>query len=135
MTCSVETKASLTFAWNYWTNIANWSDPPAQFELDGPFAAGSRGTTRLPGHEPVRWVIREAVPHKGATISIKLEGATLSFHWEFDGLPGGRTQISQRVVLQGEHAGAYVSQVESMFASNLPEGMKRLAAAMANGSE
>ncbi len=54
MAYSVETDASPAFAWNYWTNIANWADPPAEFELDGPFAVGSRGVTRLPGREPLR---------------------------------------------------------------------------------
>jgi hypothetical protein len=45
MTYSVETDASPAFAWNYWTNIANWEDPPAEFELDGPFAFPSRRAT------------------------------------------------------------------------------------------
>lgn len=131
MTYSVETRSSPVFAWNYWTNIANWSDPPAEFELDGPFAAGSRGTTRLPGHEPVRWLIREVIPPKTATITIELDGAVLCFHWEFDGLPSGRTKITQRVVLLGKQASAYLSQVESTFTSNLPEGMNKMASAMA----
>jgi hypothetical protein len=46
ITHSVETNASPAFAWNYWTEVTNWDDPPAKFELDGPFACGSRGTTR-----------------------------------------------------------------------------------------
>jgi len=33
ITHSVETNASPAFAWHYWTNIANWDDPPAEFEL------------------------------------------------------------------------------------------------------
>lgn len=37
ITHSVETNASPDFAWHYWTNVANWDDPPAKFELDGPF--------------------------------------------------------------------------------------------------
>ena len=48
ITHSVETNASPAFAWNYWTEVTNWDDPPAKFELDGPFACGSCGTTRLP---------------------------------------------------------------------------------------
>ncbi len=48
MTHAVETSASPAFAWNYWTNVANWDDPPAIFQLEGPFVPGARGTTRLP---------------------------------------------------------------------------------------
>src|SRR5438034_8259249 len=61
LTQSVETDASLAFAWNYWTNVANWDDPPAKFELDGPFAAGSHGTTRLPGQERLHWLLRRSL--------------------------------------------------------------------------
>jgi hypothetical protein len=131
ITCSVETDARPAFAWNYWTNIANWADPPAEFELDGPFAGGSRGTTRLPGREPLHWLIREVSPPKAATITIELDGAALSFQWRFDGLSDGRTRITQRVALQGENAGAYVSQVESAFTSTLADGMSKIATAMA----
>ena len=53
----IETNASPTVAWQYWTNIANWDDAPAEFELEGPFATGSRGITRLPGQEPLHWFI------------------------------------------------------------------------------
>ena len=132
MTCSVETNANRAFAWKYWTEIANWSDPPAQFELDGPFAAGSLGTTRIPGQEPVRWVIQEVAPPKAATIAIELEGAALSFQWRFEALPDGRTRITHRVTLQGENAGSYLSQVEPTFSATLPEGMNKIASAMAN---
>ena len=56
---SVEVPVTPAFAWDWRTNIKNWDDPPAQFQLDGPFAAGSWGATRLPGQEPLRWQIRD----------------------------------------------------------------------------
>jgi len=132
ITHSVEANASPAFAWHYWTNIANWDDPPAEFELDGPFATGSRGATRLPGQEPLCWVIGEITPHSAATIEMSLEGAALSFEWRFVGLADGRTRLTQRIVLKGEKADRYLSQVKAAFTANLSEGMNRLAAAMAN---
>jgi len=42
---SVEAEVSPAFAWQFRTNVANWSDPPARFALDGPFEVGSCGTT------------------------------------------------------------------------------------------
>jgi hypothetical protein len=42
---SIAAEVSPEFAWKYGTDIATWNDPPARFELDGPFIAGSRGTT------------------------------------------------------------------------------------------
>jgi len=54
MTHAVETNASPAFAWNYWTDVANWDDPPAKFDLDGSFAGlagprGCRGRSRWSG--------------------------------------------------------------------------------------
>jgi hypothetical protein len=37
---SVEAEVSPEFAWRYWTDIRNWSDPLARFSLDGAFATG-----------------------------------------------------------------------------------------------
>jgi hypothetical protein len=132
ITHSVEANASPAFAWHYWTNIANWDDPPAEFELDGPFATGSRGVTRLPGQEPLHWFIREVTPPIAAIIEIGLDGAALSFEWRFVGLADGRTRLTQRIVLQGEKADRYLSQVKPAFTANPPQAMSRLATAMAN---
>ena len=132
ITHSVETNASPAFAWHYWTNIANWDDPPAEFELDGPFATGSRGVTRLPGQEPLHWLIREVTPPNAATIEMSLDGAALSFEWRFVGLADGRTQLTQRIVLKGEKADVYLSQVKAAFTANLRDGMNKLATAIAN---
>jgi len=107
ITHSVEMNASPAFAWHYWTNIANWDDPPAEFELDGQFATGSSGATRLPGQEPLHWFIREVTSPNAATIEMSLDGAALSFEWRFVGLADGRTRLTQRIVLKGEKADIY----------------------------
>jgi hypothetical protein len=46
---SVEVEASLDFVWAWQTDVRNWDDPPAQFQLDGPFTAGASGSTMLSG--------------------------------------------------------------------------------------
>jgi hypothetical protein len=131
ITHSVETTASPAFAWKYWTTVPNWSDPPAEFELQGPFEVGSRGFTRFPDRPPIEWFLREVCPPSAATIAMPLAQAVLCFEWRFDALPDGRTRISQRITLQGENAEAYRSQVASAFANNLPDAMKKIARAMA----
>jgi hypothetical protein len=111
-------------------NVANWDDPPAKFELDGPFTVGSRGTTRMPGQEPLHWRLREVNPIKSYTTEMALDGATISFKWRFDALSDGRTRLTQHIALKGENAAAYVASVQSAFTSNLEAGMKKIAAAM-----
>jgi hypothetical protein len=128
---SEEADASPDFAWRYWTNVANWDDPPAQFELDGPFAVGARGLTRIPGQEPIHWIIREVTPGEAAIIEILLDGAALAIEWKFAELAEGRTRLTQRVVLHGEKADAYLEHAK-LFAANMPNGMKKMASAMAS---
>jgi hypothetical protein len=59
-----------------------------------------------------------------------LDRAVLSFEWLFDAVSNRRTRITQRIVLSGDNAVAYVDQVRSAFGSTLPDGMKRIADAL-----
>jgi hypothetical protein len=128
---SVEAEVSRSFAWNWRTDIKNWDDPPAQFQLDGPFASGSWGTTLLPRQEPLCWQIRDVRPEEAFIIEMPLDGAVIAFEWLFDAMSNHRTRITQRIVLSGDNATAYVNQVQAGFGSNLPDGMTRIADAMA----
>ena len=132
---SVEADVSPSFAWSFRTDVANWIDPPAIFALDGPFAAGSRGTTLLPDQAPLHWYIRDVQPGKSFIVEMQLDRATLSFEWRFDALSEHRTRLTQRIVLSGDNAAAYAVQVEAGFGSNLPDGMKRIAVEMAAAEE
>ena len=128
---SVETEASPSFAWSHLTDVRNWDDPPAQFALDGPFAAGSQGTTLMPGQEPVRWRISDVQPGRSYTLETRLEGATLSFEWCFEALSDGRTRLTQRIVLSGNNAAVFAPLVEASFGANLQAGMEKIAATIA----
>ena len=125
---SVECNAGRQLAWKYWTNIANWDDPPARFQLDGPFAAGSRLTTILPG-QSLTSLIRDVNPEREATIKMQLEQATLSFHWKFEELSKERVRITQRLTLEGPSAETFVSQAVALE-RGVPDGMMKLAAAI-----
>jgi len=127
---SIEVDVTPAFAWSWRTDINNWDDPPAQFQLDGPFAQGARGTTRLPGQEPIRWQVREVRPGASFIIEMPLDDAVLSFEWLFDAVSNRRTRITQRIVLSGDNAAAYVDRVRAGFGVNLPDGMKRIADAL-----
>jgi hypothetical protein len=127
---SVEAEVTLSFAWNWRTDVRTWDDPPARFQLDGPFASGSWGTTELPGQESRRWQIRDVRPGSAFIIDVPLEGAAMSFEWSFDAVSDHRTRITQRILLWGDNAEAYVEQVRAGFGSTLADGMKRIADAL-----
>src|SRR5262249_41451570 len=81
MTHSGETDARVELAWAYWSDVENWDDPPAKFELEGAFAAGARGWTRTPGQPAIAWYVREVTRGVKATIEIPAEGASMWFTW------------------------------------------------------
>jgi hypothetical protein len=128
---SVEAVVSLEFAWKYRTDIATWNDPPATFLLEGPFIAGSQGTTLLPGQQPLHWNIREVQPLKAFILEMQLDKALLTFEWRFDPLSEQRTRMTQRIELSGDNEAAFAEQVEAGFRPGLADGMRRIATAMA----
>jgi len=127
---SVEADVSLAFAWRFRTDVANWSDPPAMFTLDGPFVEGSRGTTLLPGQEPLRWRIANVQPECSFEVEMPLDRAILRFQWRFEALTEHRTKLTQRIVLSGGNADAYAQQVQTAFGPNLAGGMDKIASEM-----
>jgi hypothetical protein len=127
---SVEADVALSFAWNWRTDVTTWDDPPARFQLNGPFVTGSRGTTVLPGQEPLGWQIRDVRPGRLFIIEMALDRAILAFEWRFEAVSSRRTRITQRIILSGDNAAAYESDVRTSFESTLADGMKRIADAM-----
>ena len=130
---SVDCNAPRPFAWSYWTDIANWNDPPATFHLEGPFADGSRLTTTLPD-ETLQSVIREVIEDREAIIEMQLPDAVLQFHWKFESLSDDRTRITQRLVLSGPAAKSLVPQA-NILEETTPGGMNRLVAAIENAAQ
>ena len=132
MEYTVETNASVEFAWKYWSNVANWNDPPAKFELDRPFADGARGTTWVPGQAPLHWLVRDVAAPNAATIELGLDGAMLRFAWRLEAVAAERTRLVQHIVLSGEKADMYVGHVECGFGGNMGDGMNKLAKLIEN---
>jgi hypothetical protein len=129
---SVDVDVPVSFAWQFMTDVRNWSDPPAEFALQGPFAKGTRGTTRMPGQAAMSWTIRTVDTGRAYTIdaSASLETASLLFHWRFDSLTAQRTRLTQRLELSGENAATYIDAIRSAFEANLEPGMRRIAEMM-----
>jgi len=124
---SIDCNTSRQFAYRYWTDIANWNDPPARFELDGPFEVGSQLTTTLPG-QTYHSIIRRVDPDRSATIEMQLTEGVLSFRWEFEDLTESRTRITQRLILSTTNA-SLVAQA-SLLEQTTPVGMNKLVAAI-----
>jgi len=127
---SIEANVSPAFARTFRTDITTWSDPPATFQLDGPFAEGSRGLTLIPGQAPLAWWIRDVRPGHSFAIEMPLEQATLRFEWQLGAVSERRTKITHRVILAGHNMEAYRKQVEAGFGLNLAAGLEKIAQSM-----
>jgi hypothetical protein len=127
---SVAAEASASFAWSYLTDISNWNDPPATFQLDGPFREGARGATLMPDEEPRAWRIGRVTPGESYVLEMELEGATLSFTWRCEPVSELTCRLTQTITLSGERAASYAKGIEEGFGPNLAPGMDRIAAAI-----
>ena len=128
---SVIANATRQTVWEFVSNIDNLArvegDAVESMTLDGPFQAGTRGTTKMRGQEPTHWRLAEVEPPERATYEMELPGAVVRFAWTYEELTDGRTRLSQHIVLEGPGAEAYVPFMEQSFAPNAGQGMERLA--------
>ena len=128
---SIEADVHPGFAWQFWTNVANWRElePGVEFEVDGSFASGMRGCTRMPGQEPRHWLIHAVDPGRSWTQEMSLPGASFMVSMLFEEMLSGRTRITQRLWLEGECAEALLDGVR-IFETTTADGLKRIVAAL-----
>ena len=128
---SVIANANRQTVWEFVSNIDNLAriegDAVESITLDGPYQAGSKGTTKMQGQEPIHWRLADVEPPRRSVTEMELTGAVVRFNWTYEELPDGRTRLSQHIVLEGPGAEAYVPFMEEHIAGNLPQGMQRLA--------
>jgi len=129
---SVDVDVPCTFAWAYMSNISNWDDPPATFEVDGPFTDGARGTTCMPDQPAMSWTLRDVHPERGYTIvgGELLDRARMIVRWQFAPISATKARLTQRMELTGENAAAYVEPIAAAFGPNIQPGMQRIAGLM-----
>lgn len=129
---SIECGVPPDFAWGFWTDVRNWAlDADVdRVEIDGPFAAGTCGRTLSKSAGRIEWRIAEAQPGS-AIVEFPLEGAVGRFAWTFDPAGSG-VRMAQHVTLEGPQADSYAASFGPVLEAGIPEGMKKLGAAMAD---
>lgn len=126
---SVQSSVSREFAWQFWTNVANWPvvDPSVEsVQLNGAFAAGTTGTTKQRGLDPIAWQILEVQDGYRAVIEIPAPGAVCRFVLLFADAANGGAQITQQASLDGEQAADYAQTIGPELANGIPQTMRRL---------
>lgn len=128
---SVIAYASLESVWAWHSDVDNWArfegDAVESITIDGPFLAGARITTKMPGQEPRYSTLREVEPPIRSVIQMELPDAVLRFAWTFEELSDSQTRLTQHIILEGPKAETYVPMMEEYFAPNVGKGMERIA--------
>src|SRR5262249_18717516 len=109
---SVVANADRGTAWRFLTDITNITrlqgESGESVTLDGPYQAGTRGTTKMRGQEPRHWTLAEVLPPERTVTEIELPGAVVRITWTFEEIAGDRTRLSQHMTLEGPDAETYV---------------------------
>ena len=132
---AVDCPVGRAFAWQFWSNVENWLFDTSleSIALDGPFAAGTSGTSKPRGGDPLNWQLTEVEDGRRAVIEIDLPGAVARFHWQFEDLPDGGTRITERATLEGERAADYMAGTAELE-KGIPDGMRRLVEEIVNAA-
>ena len=128
---SVVADANRQTVWEFHSNIDNVAriegDAVESITLDGPFQAGTRGTTQMRDQDPTHWRLVEVKPPERTVTEVELTEAVVRITWTFEELSDDRTRLSQHMVLEGPGADVYVPVMEEHFARNISKGMGKIA--------
>ena len=103
-----------------------WDGGLASVTLDGPFAAGSRGTLQPMGQDPLPFTLTQATPNSGFTDETQIPGAVLRFIHRLTA-DGHRTRISHRLEIDGPAADEIGPNLGPAITADFPETMDHLA--------
>jgi hypothetical protein len=134
---AVEVNAKRQAAWEFWTNVQNWAviDTAIEgVELQGPFQEGTLGTTKQRGFDPVHWRIVEAREGESAVIEVVTPDAVAHFAWHFKALSEGKTQMRQRITLDGPGAERIGASLGAEFTQGVRTTMEKLRGAIEQAS-
>ena len=129
---SVVATASLDKVWEFHSNIEkHWrrieGDAVESITLNGPYQAGTIGTTKMPGQEPIEWHLVDVEQPVHSVTEVRLDDAIVRTTWTFEAIAENRTRLTQQMVLEGPGSAAYISMMEDNFGKNIGPGMEKIA--------
>jgi hypothetical protein len=113
--------------WPRWNGGVEW------MELDGPFAAGTTGTMKVPGEDPLRMRLVSVEEGKGFEDETEIPGAgvVVRVRHVLTGLDHGGTRITYGVTIDGPAAGTLGPAIGPGITADFPD----VVAALINEAE
>ena len=127
---SIETDASPESIWPLYTDVPAWPRWDQGLEwvtLTGPFAAGSTGSLKVPGQDPLPFKVLEVRPMEGFSDETYIPGLAIRFDHSLERMAAGKTRITHRVIITGPAADDLGSDLGPQITADVPEAMASLA--------
>jgi Polyketide cyclase / dehydrase and lipid transport len=126
---SVETDVAPEAVWALYEDVGTWPSWDAQAELitrDGPFAAGTAGTMRFAGQEPLEYRLTKVEPLREFVDETAVDALVVRVSHRLEPLPSGRLRITHRAEIDGPEDEA--RRVGPMITADFPDTMTSLVA-------
>ena len=128
---SAESAGSPHDVWVRYLDVDHWCEWSRHgvewSRIDGPFAVGTKGTSKAPRSPRMRFELVAVEPDGLFATEVRLPGGRLRFEHVIEPVGAG-TRITHRVALAGPLAFLYVPMVRKGVEKGLPDGVDRLAA-------
>jgi len=125
---SVETSAGPEAIWRMWRDLPawpSWNVDLENVEADGPLAVGTTVTLGERGVGPVKSRVTNVVDGQSFTITIDLDGATLSVDYRV-AIWAERTRVYHRMVVEGPNDQLVGQQMAPIVAQRIPHILQTL---------
>lgn len=105
------------------TSWPRWNAGVESMELDGPFAAGTTGTMKVPGQDPLRMRLVWVEPGRGFEDETDIPGAgiVVRVRHALAALDRGRTRITYGVTIDGPAAEALGPVLGPQITADFPD--------------
>lgn len=124
-----ETTTSPEGVWDLWSDVASWPAWDSGVEkavIDGPFAAGSRGSLQPVAGPRVKYRITELRPGASFVNVSRLPLCRVEFAHELKPLDAGRASVTHRVTFKGPLAPLFRLVIGKDLQRDLPKTVRAL---------
>src|SRR5215218_3236005 len=128
-THTVEADVSAEAIWSLYADVSTWPSWDADAELvtrDGPFAAGTTGTMKFAGQEPLRYRLTQVEPLREFVDETPLGEVVVRVSHLLEPQPSGRVRITYSAEIDGPEDQA--REIGPMITADFPDTMASLIA-------
>ena len=127
---SMESDATPDAIWPLYADVPAWPRWDQGLEwvtLNGPFAAGSTGSLKVPGQDPLPFTLLQVRLLEGFSDETYIPGLAIRFDHRLEPTATGRTRITHRVIITGVAAEELGPRLGPQITADVPEAMEALA--------